>query len=67
MEKFLGKLFGKAVMEVCVQRVGEGMDKVPFFKERKGGGGFGDFVPEAVLSIVPIPDQPTNQFRQAAN
>ena len=55
VDKIFGKLFGKAVMEVCVQKVGGGMDKVPVFKERKGGGGFGDFVPEAVLSSVPIP------------
>ena len=65
--EIFGKLFGKAVMEVCVQRVGGGMDKVPIFKERKGGGGFGEFVPEAVLSSVPIPNQPTGQLHRAAN
>ncbi|PUU77485.1 hypothetical protein B9Z19DRAFT_1086206 [Tuber borchii] len=43
VEKIFGKLFGKAVMEVCVQRVGG---------ERKGGGVFGEFVPEAVLKAI---------------
>jgi len=67
VEKIFGKLFGKAVMEVCVQKVGGGMNKVPVFKERKGGCGFGEFVPEAVLSSVPIPNQPTSQLRRATN
>ena len=43
---------------------GEGaMDKVPFFKERESRGGFGEFVPEVVLSSVPIPNQPTSHLR----
>jgi len=39
------------------------MDKVPFFKERESRGGFGEFVPEVVLSSVPIPNQPTSHLR----
>ena len=67
VEKIFGKLFGKAVMEVCVLKVGGGMDKFSVFKERKGGGGLGEFVPEVVLSSVPIPSQPTSQLRRATN
>ena len=32
------------------------MDKVPIFEEREGRGGFGELVPEPVLSSVPIPN-----------
>jgi len=56
VEKLFGKLFRKAVVEACVRRVGGGMDKVPVFKEREGRGGFGELVPESVLSSVPIPN-----------
>jgi len=43
------------------------MDKVPVFKdpvfkERESRGGFGVFVPEVVLSSVPIPNQPSSQL-----
>jgi len=60
VEEIFEKLFARAVVDVCVQRVGGGMDKVPVFKERKGGGGgFGEFLPETVLSMIvsaPIPE-----------
>ncbi|KAG0130330.1 hypothetical protein HOY82DRAFT_486844, partial [Tuber indicum] len=52
VEKIFGKLFGKVVKEVCVQRVGGGMDKIPVLKERKGGGGFEEYVPESVLKAI---------------
>ncbi|RPA90233.1 hypothetical protein L873DRAFT_1718708 [Choiromyces venosus 120613-1] len=54
VEKIFGKLFGRVVKEVCVQRVEGGMEKVPVFQERKGGGGggFGEYVPESVLKAI---------------
>jgi len=55
VEEIFAKLLARAVVEVCVQRVGGGMDRVPVFRERKGGGGgggFGEFLPETVLSMI---------------
>jgi len=52
VEKTFGNLFRKAVVEACVRRIGGGMDKVPVFKEREGRGGFGELVPEPVLSCT---------------
>ena len=63
MEKTFGSLFRRAAAQTCVQRAGGGMDKVPVFKEGESRGGFGEFVPEVVLSSVPIPNQPTSQLR----
>jgi len=57
VEKSFGKLFRKAVVGACVRRVGGGIDKIPVFREKEGRGGFGELVPEPVLSSVPIPNQ----------
>ena len=60
VDKIFEHLFAKAVVGGYSQRVGGGMDKVPVFKGREGGSGFGECVPETVLSSVPIPNGPAS-------